>query len=226
MMSGDMINMVKKNDVAAVMAPEQSGEKTTKERIFEVALDLFAQKGFDAVSMREIAQAVGIKKASLYSHFSGKDELLEQLFNYPLVRLTNIVPYSQDTEQMIVSMGAEGFMTMASDVFNQWIATPEMEKIWRLICIELYHNERMKKFYKDFTGRIFDYWRSNFAVMMKHGLIKPSDPEVLAMEYLSSYNAAFMDYFLVDYGASGSFLEAEGKRLDDHVTFLVDSIKA
>ncbi len=33
-------------------------EKTTKERIFEVALDLFAQKGFEGVSMREIAEAV------------------------------------------------------------------------------------------------------------------------------------------------------------------------
>ncbi|HEX3012658.1 MAG TPA: helix-turn-helix domain-containing protein, partial [Methanobacterium sp.] len=44
-------------------------EKTTKEKIFDSAIELFAKKGFDATSMREIAEAVGIKKASLYSHY-------------------------------------------------------------------------------------------------------------------------------------------------------------
>ncbi len=79
--------MAYKNDTAAAMAPLHSDEMTTKERIFEIALDLFSQKGFDAVSMREIAEAVGIKKASLYSHFSSKDELLEQIIEFPTAAL-------------------------------------------------------------------------------------------------------------------------------------------
>ncbi len=202
------------------------GDKTTKERIFDVALDLFAQKGFDAVSMREIAEAVGIRKASLYSHFSSKDDLLERLFEYPMARLANIGPHGTDAEQMIVSMGVDGFMVMAGGVFNQWIASREMEKIWRVICIELYHNEPMKKFYEKFTGEAIAYWRSNFGIMMKHGLIKPLDADALAREYMAFYMYAFMDYFIVNYGTAGSFLEAEGKRLDDHLAFLVKSIKA
>ncbi len=84
--------MAKKNDVTTVTAPEHSNEMTTKERIFDAALDLFAQKGFDAVSMREIAEAVGIKKASLYSHFASKDEILERIFEYPISTLTVIAP--------------------------------------------------------------------------------------------------------------------------------------
>ena len=43
---------------------EASGEVTTKERILNVAIDLFAVKGFDAVSLREIAEAAGVRKAS------------------------------------------------------------------------------------------------------------------------------------------------------------------
>ncbi len=198
---------------------------TTKEKIFEASLDLFAQNGFDAVSMREIAEAVGIKKASLYSHFSGKDELLEKLIEYPTIRLTNIGTQDDDSEKMITSMGAEGYMVMASGIFNRWISSPEMEKVWRIICIELYHNQPMKSFYEKFTGEAIDFWTSNFSIMLKHKLIKPSDPEVLAQEYLSFYMYAFMDYFVVRYGTSGSFLEAEGKRLDDHTAFLIRSIK-
>ena len=83
----------------------------------------------------------------------------------------------------------------------------------------------MKSFYDKFTGEAIDFWTSNFSIMLKHNLIKPSDPGVLAQEYLSFYMYAFMDYFVVRYGTSGSFLEAEGKRLDDHTAFLVRSIK-
>jgi AcrR family transcriptional regulator len=207
------------------MLPDETEEMTTKEKIFEASLDLFAQKGFDAVSMREIAEAVGIKKASLYSHFSGKDELLEKLIEYPTIRLMNIGAQDDDSEKMITSMGAEGYMVMASGVFNRWISSREMEKVWRIICIELYHNQPMKFFYEKFVGECIDFWTSNFSIMLKHKLIKPSDPGVLAQEYLSFYMYAFMDYFVVRYGTEGSFLEAEGKRLDDHTAFLVRSIK-
>ena len=43
--------------------------KDTKERIVEEAFALFASRGFHAVSVRDIAAAVGIKDASLYNHF-------------------------------------------------------------------------------------------------------------------------------------------------------------
>ena len=42
---------------------------TTKERIRYEALNLFSEKGFDTVSVRDIASAVGIKESSLYNHY-------------------------------------------------------------------------------------------------------------------------------------------------------------
>ncbi|OLT11863.1 TetR family transcriptional regulator [Pseudonocardia sp. CNS-139] len=51
----------------------------TREEIREVALDLFAQKGFEQTSLREIAERLDITKAALYYHFPSKDELLVQL---------------------------------------------------------------------------------------------------------------------------------------------------
>lgn len=201
-------------------------DKTTKERIFEIALDLFAQKGFDAVSMREIAEAVGIKKASLYSHFESKDALIERIFTYPAMALELVGPKGEDAETMIVSMGVEGFMEMACGVFNRWIAAPEMEKVWRIICIELYHDSRIKKFYDQFTKDAIAYWASNFHIMRKHGLIKIVDPEVLAREYLSFYIYTFMDYFIAHFDGDGTFLEANEAKLDKHMKFLVNSIKA
>jgi AcrR family transcriptional regulator len=214
------------NMAVNIEASAYGEEISTKEKVFEVALDLFAQKGYDAVSMREIADAVGIRKASLYSHFSSKDDLLEQIFLYPMAEMESLGPRGADNEKLIVSMGVEGFMVMSDKVFSQWIATPRMEKIWRIVCIELYHDDRIRRFYSKFTGDTLAFWQSNFEIMSKHKLIKHLEPEVLAREYLSYYMYLFMDYFIVNYGNTGSFLQAEGKRLEEHTAFLVRSIIA
>lgn len=56
----------------------------TSTEIRAVALELFAARGFEQTSLREIAERLGITKAALYYHFSSKDELLGSLID-PLV---------------------------------------------------------------------------------------------------------------------------------------------
>src|SRR5580698_1447786 len=52
-----------------------------KERIKREAMRLFVEHGTDAVSMRDIADAVGMKAPSLYAHFRSRDELIGELFH-------------------------------------------------------------------------------------------------------------------------------------------------
>ncbi|HXW33473.1 MAG TPA: TetR/AcrR family transcriptional regulator [Acidimicrobiales bacterium] len=52
---------------------------STRERILDVALDLFTEKGFDSTSLREIAEKLGVTKAALYYHFASKDDILMAL---------------------------------------------------------------------------------------------------------------------------------------------------
>jgi AcrR family transcriptional regulator len=52
-----------------------------RQRIYDVAVELIAEKGFDGTSVRDLAQAVGIEAASLYHHFPSKQNLLLTLFD-------------------------------------------------------------------------------------------------------------------------------------------------
>jgi AcrR family transcriptional regulator len=52
---------------------------STRERILDVALDLFTDQGFDGTSMREIAERLRITKPSIYYHFASKEEILMAL---------------------------------------------------------------------------------------------------------------------------------------------------
>jgi AcrR family transcriptional regulator len=54
-------------------APEAA---STRERILNVALDLFTEQGFDGASLREIAERLGVTKAAIYYHFASKDDIL------------------------------------------------------------------------------------------------------------------------------------------------------
>ena len=51
--------------------------RTTAERILDAAEDLFAEKGYSATSLGDVADRVGIRSPSLYNHFRNKEALYE-----------------------------------------------------------------------------------------------------------------------------------------------------
>ena len=53
--------------------------KDTKNQILTVSLDLFSQKGYDGVSIREIAKIVGVRESAIYKHFTNKQEILNKI---------------------------------------------------------------------------------------------------------------------------------------------------
>jgi len=202
------------------------GEKDTRERIFDTAVDLFAARGYDGVSVRDIAAAVGIRESSVYKHYTGKDEILDRIIDYPMARIGIIGPPGVKTEELIVTTGLEDFMAMAGDVFTGWMEDPYMVKIFRIICVEAYHNEQIKKCYLNVVTAAYSFWVSNFGIMRKHKLIKPCDPKMLSRELLSFIWSAYLDYFLFCYDhTSGSFPQAYRENIYRHVAFIVNSIK-
>ena len=55
------------------------GVMSTKEKILDAALTLFAENGYDGTSVEQIANIVGIKAPSLYKHYKGKEDILNAL---------------------------------------------------------------------------------------------------------------------------------------------------
>jgi len=66
----------------------------TREQIRTVALDLFAEQGYDRSSLREIAERLGVTKAAVYYHFKTKEEILVSLIEDFLARVDDIVDWA------------------------------------------------------------------------------------------------------------------------------------
>jgi AcrR family transcriptional regulator len=60
-------------------SPRQDGDLEPREQILDAAAALFAEHGYAGTSTRAIAERVGVRQASLYYHFAGKDEILLEL---------------------------------------------------------------------------------------------------------------------------------------------------
>ena len=61
------------------MASAQSEKKSSRERLLEAAVKVFADRGYQAASVDEIAAAAGLSKGAVYWNFSSKDELFHAL---------------------------------------------------------------------------------------------------------------------------------------------------
>jgi len=57
-------------------------EITTKDKILKAAARLFSEKGYNEVTTRQIAKAIGINSASIYYHFPSKEDILRGLYKY------------------------------------------------------------------------------------------------------------------------------------------------
>lgn len=67
----------------------------TREQIRTLALELFAERGYDATSLREIAERLGITKAAVYYHFKTKEEILTSLVNDFFAEVDELVLWAQ-----------------------------------------------------------------------------------------------------------------------------------
>ena len=80
----------------------------TRRRIQDVALELFAEHGYEKTSLREIAERLEVTKAALYYHFKTKEEIIVSLFEDLTKPIEDLIdwgkrqPHSLETKQEIV----------------------------------------------------------------------------------------------------------------------------
>ncbi|MFI7701332.1 TetR/AcrR family transcriptional regulator [Nonomuraea sp. NPDC049480] len=67
----------------------------TRTRIQEVALRLFTEQGYEATSLREIAEELGVTKAALYYHFKTKDDIVASLVDLRIAEIEDLLAWAK-----------------------------------------------------------------------------------------------------------------------------------
>lgn len=83
-------------DAESVARQAPAAEPDTRTRIQQIALDLFTEHGYEATSLREIAERLGVTKAALYYHFRTKDEIIESLVQDRVAGISELLEWAGD----------------------------------------------------------------------------------------------------------------------------------
>jgi len=159
-----------------------------KEEIVIVASRLFKEKGYNAVSMRDIALAMGIKAASLYNHIQGKQEILSTLILEVAQEFTlgmNTVMESATTPIEKITSVIELHIDITVN-YSEGLAA--LNNDWMHL-----ENEDLSDFVK-----MRENYEENFRKIIKEGIekeeIKAQHPEVILFSILSTLRSLYVWY--------------------------------
>lgn len=131
----------------------------TKERILEIALELFAQSGYLGTSMNDIAKQLGITKAALYKHYASKQEILDRI-----VERMNEMDYERAEAYEMPETEPDGFAeaylhtpiakiraySMAQ--FDHWTKETFSANFRKMLTLEQYRAPKLARLYQDYLA--------------------------------------------------------------------------
>ncbi len=162
----------------------------TKQEILEVALDLFSTQGYEATSVAQIAGAVGIRKASLYSHFASKQGILDALVREVLEQYGRHSIFAQaDWEDPAFTRDKQD---VTPDVAVQMILgqvryilhDPQIRKSRKMLTVEQFQNPELKALQtkQNYTD-VMRYFTGFILFLIRQGKLTDNDPEIMAAQF-------------------------------------------
>ena len=159
----------------------------TKQEILDAALELFSVQGFEATSISQIASAVGIRKASLYSHFENKQAILDALVQEVLEQYEEHSLFARaDWEKDAGSLPQtpDDAVQMIQGQIRYILHDPAISRARKMLVIEQYRNPELgnlqtKQNYSDVLG----YFTGLIKCLIQKGVLAEDDPEIMAAQF-------------------------------------------
>lgn len=158
----------------------------TKQAILEAALDLFSVQGFEATSISQIAGAVGIRKASLYSHFDSKQAILDALIQEVLEQygkrsIFAKTDWDKDTESLPLT--ADDAVKMIQSQIQYILHDPSISKGRKMLVIEQFRNADLAKLLtKQNYSDVMHYFTGMIQCLIRKDVLVEDDPEIMAAQ--------------------------------------------
>lgn len=204
-------------------------ERSTKDIILDVAIELFAEKGYNRVSIREIAKAVGIKGSSIYNHFKSKEEIMETmltLYKEESDKYFGSFYMDMNIDNLIESITIEEMLEKSLLMSVGFIGVPKVNRIFKVITAELSYNSKCREFFlREFVVVPRMILKEIFGKLAERGMVKAEDPELLAMEF---YSFVIYKYY-EDYILRGEIdidFEKMKSEFTRHIRFFVSMVQS
>ena len=196
----------------------------TKQRILDIALELFAQNGYLGTSMSDIAKQLGFTKAALYKHYTSKQEILDHI-----VERMNRMDYERAEEYEMPETEPDGFAeaymhtpiekiriySMAQ--FDHWTKETFSANFRKMLTLEQYRDQKLAQLHHDYlAGGPLEYMAAIFRKLAD------SDEEAMQLA-LDFYGPMYLLYSVYD-GAEDKASVAP--MLDAHIRRFIEKVES
>lgn len=158
----------------------------TKQEILEASLELFSVQGFEATSISQIAEAVGIRKASLYSHFESKQAILDTLVKEVLQRYAAHSIFAKadwEKDAGNLPLTSDAAVQMIQGQIRYILHDPTIQRARKMLVIEQFQNPELAKLQtkQNYTD-VLTYFTGMIRCLIRKGILLEDDPEMMAAQ--------------------------------------------
>ena len=161
----------------------------TKEKILLTALRLFARDGYEAVSVRTIAEELGMTKGALYRHYKNKraifDSIVERMIQIDAERAGEYQMPVEKYDTMpdaYANVSVQSIQTYTIEQFKFWTEDDFASHFRRMLTLEQYRSAEMAELYSQciIAGPVA-YMEDVFRELIKKGVLKEENPTIAAV---------------------------------------------
>lgn len=164
-------------------------KNNTKREILEAALELFSVQGYEAASISQIADAVGIRKASMYSHFRSKQEILDSLIQEIFEQYSKHSMFEQANWDDLaftkdkLDITPDTVLQMILEHIRYILHDPQISKSRKMLTVEQFRNTKLKELQtrQNYTD-VMRYFTGMMRFLIRQGKLTDSDPEIMAAQ--------------------------------------------
>ena len=189
---------------------------TTKEKILLTSLKLFAQDGYEAVSISKISGELGMAKSALYKHYKNKRDIFDSIVKRMEQQDSeqareNEVPEEsiEKTPEEYQNVSFDDFVEYSKSMFEYWTEDDFASSFRKMLTIEQFRSEGMQKLYQQYlvsgpAGYVKDLFKN----------MKIKDPEENAVKF---YANMFFYYSVYDGAADKAKAKCQFEQMLDKI---------
>ncbi len=181
-------------------------EEDPRTRILQAALRLFARKGYDGTTTRDLATAANVAEGTVFNHFANKKAILVE------VATSGWVEILTDLLTELSEMGS--YKAVAQVMRRRMLHMHTNADLLRVCFIEAqFHPELRDRIQSEVIAKMTDVAEAFFQTAMEKGIYRPMNPRIVAQVFLGMFAiAGFSNQTIVDPQASPQAIQemAEG----------------
>jgi AcrR family transcriptional regulator len=184
-------------------------ETETSARILKAAQRLFARKGYDGTTTRDLAQAAGVAEGTIFRHFPNKKAILIEVATEGWIEILT------DLLTELSEIGS--YKAVAQVMRHRMLSLHENTDLMRVCFLEAqFHPELRDRIQSEVIAKMTDVAEAFFETAMEKGAYRPMNPRIVAQVFLGMFAVAGFSYkTLIEPGANPRAMQEIAEGLAD-----------